>query len=126
MPCVDLLCVSNPSLLVRQNALKTLAVDETCISGFLYHSLLGHTVEQKPLNIPPPKRWSAPGLPELNHSQQEAVRAVLSRPLSLIQVSAARAALLLRPLLDPLPSSSLADCSLIAAWHSDRRSALRR
>ena len=32
-----------------------------------------------------PKRLSAPGLPELNHSQAEAVRRVLQQPLSLIQ-----------------------------------------
>jgi len=32
-------------------------------------------------------RFSAPGLPELNHSQVYAVKTVLQRPLSLIQVS---------------------------------------
>ena len=31
-------------------------------------------------------RFSAPGLPELNHSQVYAVKTVLQRPLSLIQV----------------------------------------
>lgn len=32
-----------------------------------------------------PKRFTAPGLPELNHSQMAAVKAVLQKPLSLIQ-----------------------------------------
>ena len=30
-------------------------------------------------------RFSAPGLPELNHSQQQAVRTVIEKPLSMIQ-----------------------------------------
>ena len=34
-----------------------------------------------------PKRFSAPGLPELNHSQVYAVKTVLQKPLSLIQVN---------------------------------------
>ena len=37
-----------------------------------------------------PKRFSAPGLPELNHSQMFAVKSVLQKPLSLIQVSRGR------------------------------------
>ena len=32
-----------------------------------------------------PKRFSAPGLPELNHSQMFAVKSVLQKPISLIQ-----------------------------------------
>lgn len=145
-----------------QTALKTFAVDDTSVSGFLYHRLLGHEVEQQVRNPfsflcvscphPPPvaltcqaasigywvsfwlafslsssalsrslqhnsiqplphyhyfslilspcyssptitqslktvvpARLSVPGLPELNHSQLSALRAVLQRPLSLIQ-----------------------------------------
>ncbi len=68
-----------------QSALKTFTRDETCISGYLYHTLLGHEVELPPMRRALPKRFSAPRLPELNSSQQEAVKAVLSRPLSLIQ-----------------------------------------
>lgn len=30
-----------------QTALKTFAVDDTSVSGFLYHRLLGHEVEQQ-------------------------------------------------------------------------------
>ena len=70
-----------------QSALKTLAVDETAVSSFLYHKLLGHEVENMVIKSNLPKRFSAPNLPELNHSQVSAVRMVLTRPLSLIQVS---------------------------------------
>jgi regulator of nonsense transcripts 1 len=35
------------------------------------------------LNLP--KKWSAPGLPDLNQSQVDAIRSVLQKPLSLIQ-----------------------------------------
>ena len=46
----------------------------------------GGGAQEVPLRAPQPnKRYSAPGLPELNHSQQEAVRTVLARPLSLVQ-----------------------------------------
>lgn len=52
-----------------QNALKTFAVDDTSVSAYLYHRLLGHAVEDQTLKVPLPKRFSAPHLPELNHSQ---------------------------------------------------------
>lgn len=52
-----------------QRAMKMFAVDETSVSGYLYHRLLGHDVEQQTLRVHLPKRFSAPGLPELNHSQ---------------------------------------------------------
>ncbi len=68
-----------------QNALKTFAVDDTSVSGYLYHRLLGHDVEAQTLKTVVPTRLSVPGLPELNHSQLAAVRAVLQKPLSLIQ-----------------------------------------
>ena len=42
-------------------------------------------VEDVVLKCQLPKRFSAPGLPELNHSQVYAVKTVLQRPLSLIQ-----------------------------------------
>ena len=55
-------------------------------SGYLFHCLLGHPVEPLTLRIPLPSGGcSAPNLPELNHSQLHAVRAVLQQPLSLIQ-----------------------------------------
>lgn len=69
-----------------QAAMKTFAVDETSVSGYIYHKLLGHEVEEVVIKCQLPKRFSAPGLPELNHSQVYAVKTVLQRPLSLIQV----------------------------------------
>jgi regulator of nonsense transcripts 1 len=68
-----------------QAALKTFAVDDTSVSGFLYHKLLGHDVEEQTLRANIPQRLSVPGLPDLNHSQLAAVKAVLQKPLSLIQ-----------------------------------------
>jgi regulator of nonsense transcripts 1 len=65
--------------------MKTFAVDEQSVSGFIYHKLLGHEVEPVTLRTAMPKRFSAPGLPELNHSQVGAVKSVLQKPLSLIQ-----------------------------------------
>lgn len=70
-----------------QAALKTFAVDETSVWGYIYHKLLGHEVEDTVLKCQLPKRFTAAGLPELNHSQVYAVKTVLQRPLSLIQVS---------------------------------------
>ena len=70
-----------------QAALKTFAVDDTSVSGFLYHRLLGHEIgqSQSQVKVVLPDDLSVPGLPTLNHSQVAAVRAVLRKPLSLIQ-----------------------------------------
>ncbi|GAC97823.1 DNA-binding protein SMUBP-2 [Pseudozyma hubeiensis SY62] len=68
-----------------QSAMKTFAVDEQSLSAYIYHKLLGHDVENTTLRTTMPKRFSAPGLPELNHSQVNAVKSVLQKPLSLIQ-----------------------------------------
>ena len=68
-----------------QNALKTFAVDDTSVSGYLYHMLLGHEVEPQALRVSLPSHFSVPNLPELNFSQFTAVKTVLQRPLSLIQ-----------------------------------------
>ncbi|KAF5373702.1 hypothetical protein D9758_000951 [Tetrapyrgos nigripes] len=68
-----------------QLAMKTFAVDEKSVSGYIYHKLLGHELEPQSLRTQMPKRFSAPGLPELNHSQMFAVKSVLQKPLSLIQ-----------------------------------------
>ena len=69
-----------------QNALKMFAVDETSVSPFLYHRLLGHRVEEQAIKHNLPKRFSTPGGDTLNHSQITAVKTVLRQPLSLIQV----------------------------------------
>lgn len=67
-------------------ALRLLGQDENCVSQFIYHKLMGHDVDEMIFKVTLPKRFSVPGLPELNHSQVDAVRTVLQRPLSLIQV----------------------------------------
>ena len=82
-----------------QNAMKSFAVDETSVSGYVYHRLLGHDVKDESLKVDMPKRsrcslsvlrlrscrLMVDGLPELNMSQMNAVKAVLQQPLSLIQ-----------------------------------------
>ncbi|XP_022697814.1 regulator of nonsense transcripts 1-like isoform X2 [Varroa jacobsoni] len=68
-----------------QAALRRFAVDEASVSGYIYHRLLGHEVEDIVLRCQLPKHFSAPNLPELNRSQVFAVRHALQRPLSLIQ-----------------------------------------
>ena len=68
-----------------QRALRSFAIDETSISGYLYHRILGHDVPDPAVKATVPTRLSAPGLPDINHSQAEAIRRVLTQPLSLIQ-----------------------------------------
>ncbi|PHH82161.1 hypothetical protein CDD82_6783 [Ophiocordyceps australis] len=68
-----------------QLAMKTFAIDEMSASGYIFHALLGHDVQSKPLNVRQPKKWSAPNLPDLNPSQIDAIKAALNKPLSLIQ-----------------------------------------
>ncbi|KNH07326.1 mRNA decay factorlike protein [Perkinsela sp. CCAP 1560/4] len=85
-----------------RNALKIFARDETSLSPYLYHRLLGHAVDTSvgshgpagdaQSNAHVPLELSTPGsLPRLNHSQASAVRGVLSnslsstKPISLIQ-----------------------------------------
>lgn len=52
-----------------QAAMRTFAVDDTSVSGYLYHSLLGHQVAPQTVRTSLPRKFSAPSLPELNHSQ---------------------------------------------------------
>uniref|UniRef100_A0A7S3A9Q6 Upf1 domain-containing protein n=1 Tax=Rhodosorus marinus TaxID=101924 RepID=A0A7S3A9Q6_9RHOD len=69
-----------------QVAMRTFSVDETSVSGYLYHRILGHDVSQQVISAASiPDVFSVPGLPELNHSQIVAVKSVLESPLSLIQ-----------------------------------------
>jgi regulator of nonsense transcripts 1 len=69
-----------------QNALKTFAIDDTSVTGYIYHKLLGHAVEEQQIaTVQLPDDFSVPGLPPLNESQVEAVASVLQRPMSLIQ-----------------------------------------
>lgn len=68
-----------------QNALKSFAIDQESVSGYIYHKLLGHEVDPIEFAIDLPSKLSHPNLTELNISQTNAVRSVLQRPLSLIQ-----------------------------------------
>ncbi|RHY34500.1 hypothetical protein DYB32_000902 [Aphanomyces invadans] len=76
-----------------QSAMKTFAVDDTSLTGYLYHKLLGHEVEMQTFRTnrngaataSGSGGLSVPGLPELNPSQLLAVKGVLQQPLSLIQ-----------------------------------------
>ncbi|CAG0921359.1 unnamed protein product, partial [Notodromas monacha] len=68
-----------------QSALRKFAVDESAVSGYIYHKLLGHEVEDAIFRAPLPKHFSAPNLPDLNRSQVFAVKQALQRPLALIQ-----------------------------------------
>ncbi|VDM94925.1 unnamed protein product [Thelazia callipaeda] len=68
-----------------KSALMSLCRDQNCMSQFIYHKLMGHDVDDIIFKVSLPKRFSVPGLPELNHSQVHAVKTVLQRPLSLIQ-----------------------------------------
>jgi regulator of nonsense transcripts 1 len=66
-------------------ALKMLANNDRHLEPAILNELLGQGLDTPDLSIVLPKKISAPGLPELNHSQAQAVRYVLARPLSLIQ-----------------------------------------
>uniref|UniRef100_A0A7E4VNX2 DNA helicase n=1 Tax=Panagrellus redivivus TaxID=6233 RepID=A0A7E4VNX2_PANRE len=67
------------------SALDKLATHESCVSQYIYHKLMGHEVDEITFKMSLPKRFNAPGLPEINHSQANAIKAALQRPLSLIQ-----------------------------------------
>jgi len=72
-----------------QAALKTFAVDDTSVSPYIYHALLGHDFDIPPIRTVLPARYNVPGLPDLNHSQIHAIREALMRAFSLIQVGLA-------------------------------------
>lgn len=70
-----------------QAALRKFAVDDSSVSPYIYHRLLGHVEVDELIfrHIHLPKQLSAPNLPTLNNSQQYALKHALQRPLSLIQ-----------------------------------------
>ncbi|KAK5663056.1 hypothetical protein OQA88_6472 [Cercophora sp. LCS_1] len=68
-----------------QFAMKTFAVDELSVSGYIFHKLLGHEVAVAPMKTQLPRNLHVPGLPELNPRQITAIKSVLATPLSLIQ-----------------------------------------
>ena len=57
------------TLIRMQSALRKFAVDESSVSAYIYHRLLGHEVEDVVFRLHLPKHFSAPDLPELNRSQ---------------------------------------------------------
>eukprot|EP00884_Botryococcus_braunii_P001756 jgi/Botrbrau1/11581/Bobra.247_1s0002.1 len=69
----------------QQEALRQLAAEPTSVSNHLYEIFMGHHPEPKEMGAKLPTTLSAPGLPDLNHSQASAVRSALQSPLSLIQ-----------------------------------------
>ncbi|XP_065201509.1 regulator of nonsense transcripts 1-like [Planococcus citri] len=68
-----------------QQALRKFAIDDTSVSAYIYHRLLGHDVDDVLFRSHGSKHYSAPNLPELNRSQVYAVKQAIQRPLSLIQ-----------------------------------------
>lgn len=66
--------------------MRTFAIDDTSVSGYLYRRLLGHEVEQQTVPLMHnPTSYVAPNMPSLNHSQIFAVKKALTSPLQLIQ-----------------------------------------
>ena len=88
-----------------QNALKLFAIDDTSVTGYIYHKLLGHPAEEQLIanpKMPEKDDFTAPGLPPLNESQVQAVAAVLERPMSLIQGP---------------PGTGACHCYVLSAYH---------
>ena len=72
-------------MIMMQTALRKFAVDDSSVSAYIYHRLLGHDVDDVLFRTHLPRHFSAPNLPDLNRSQVYAVKHALQRPLSLIQ-----------------------------------------
>lgn len=67
------------------DGLYTFANDKDSISSYLYHKILGHEVEDKKTNLKISTDLTIKGLPELNFSQNQAIKKALQTPLFLIQ-----------------------------------------
>lgn len=65
--------------------LQTFAENQDCMSAFLYHQLLGHAPEVRPMQLQLPAELRAPQLPPPNHSQAAALEAALRQPFTMIQ-----------------------------------------
>ena len=68
-----------------RNGVRRFYKDSKSISGYLYYRILGHESQAPEFRVSMPKVFSAPGLPELNVYQVEAVKRALKTPLCLIQ-----------------------------------------
>lgn len=67
------------------DALRAFATEKELVSSYIYHKILGHKVDAVEFAVDIPERLTPPVGAPLNASQQNAVRSVLQRPLSLIQ-----------------------------------------
>ena len=56
-----------------QTGMKTFAVDETSVSGYIYHKLLGHEVEEQVVKCQLPKRFVV----EIKRTLQQAISGLL-------------------------------------------------
>uniref|UniRef100_A0A8R1DME5 Upf1 domain-containing protein n=1 Tax=Caenorhabditis japonica TaxID=281687 RepID=A0A8R1DME5_CAEJA len=78
--------VWNGTAFQRQyQALGNLMRDSKSLSQYLFQKIMGQQTEDLMFKFDLPRRFSVPGLPDLNSSQMQAVKQVLTRPLSLIQ-----------------------------------------
>lgn len=75
-----------------RKALHEFATNNSCVSSYIYHKLLGHQTPAEPVYFESDPhadfklaKYSADNLPELNRSQAFAVKQTLERTLSLIQ-----------------------------------------
>lgn len=68
-----------------KTGLNKMTKDASCMSPYIQKKLLGLPAGPETLKSEPPRTIVVPGLPSLNHSQVAAIKAVLTRPLSLIQ-----------------------------------------
>ncbi|WFD33302.1 ATP-dependent RNA helicase [Malassezia cuniculi] len=75
----------NTSFARMQVALKRFAVGDKGMSAYIRRCILGNVIPDTKVSMKTPSSFSAPGLPEPNHSQIFAIKSVLSRQLSLIQ-----------------------------------------
>lgn len=80
---VEILWNSTPFIRMLKAIHKV--IGNCSLPSYIYYRLLGVELDDMVLKCNLPKRYSAPNLPELNHSQVFAVKTVLQRPLSLIQ-----------------------------------------
>ena len=69
----------------QKQALKIFLKDETSLSNYIFYKILGYNTQDQYINAKIPTQLSVPGLPELNHYQLDAVKKVLTTPLTLIQ-----------------------------------------
>ncbi|KAL0252219.1 hypothetical protein GEMRC1_001431 [Eukaryota sp. GEM-RC1] len=67
-------------------ALARVANSNKAMTPSIKTMLLGHEAKSEPINVSGIHSFSAPNLPELNPSQQQAVRAVLSSPLPISMI----------------------------------------